>query len=92
MTKKAGLKSGGDRPRTTPSVLVVQHVHTHRDGIEDVKFIGVYSSTHAAGLAIRRLRRKPGFRKTARGFHMDRYELDRDHWTEGYMTDRPRRG
>ena len=88
--KKAGLKPGGDRPAMS-SILVVQHVHAHRDGTEDVKFIGVHSSKHVAGLGIRRLCRKPGFRSTARGFHVDRYELDHDHWTEGYITDRPRR-
>ena len=30
------------------SVFVLQHVHSREDGVEDVKFIGVYSSREKA--------------------------------------------
>ncbi len=68
-------------------VFVVQHVRTQVDGTEDVKFIGVYSSElHAQG-AIRRLREIAGFRNHRDGFVVDPYEVDKDHWTEGFVTE-----
>lgn len=67
-------------------VFVVQHVHELADDREDVKLIGVYSSQASAEAAVERLRAQPGFVDAPDGFHIDRYELDRDHWTEGYFT------
>jgi hypothetical protein len=70
-------------------VYVLQHVHSERDGMEDVKFIGVYSAAEKAQAAIRRLSRVPGFSDSADGFHIDEYELDKDHWREGYAVSSP---
>lgn len=70
-------------------VFVLQHVHRFADDDESVKFIGVYSSEEAARAAVGRLALQPGFRETADGFHIDRYTLDEDEWTEGFFTDRP---
>jgi homoserine kinase type II len=64
-------------------VYVLQHENPKN---EDVKFIGVYSSKAAARAAIQRLGKQPGFSKTIEGFHIDTYEVDKDHWTEGYVT------
>jgi len=69
------------------SVFVVQHVHELPDGTEETKFIGVYSTMEQAEAAVARLRGQPGFWDVPDGFHVDRYELDIDHWTEGYVTD-----
>ncbi len=66
------------------SVYVVQHVHS-RDGDDDVKFIGVYSSQEKADSAVTRLSRQAGFLETIDGFSVDEYHLDRDQWTEGYV-------
>ena len=76
------------------TVFVVQHV----SATEDIKFIGVYHSSEAARAAIDRLRAQPGFRdhprlidpmtdKDAAGVYMDEYELDKDQWAEGYVTE-----
>jgi len=65
-------------------VYVVQHVHEHQSGSEDVKFIGVYSSVARARSAVRRLRSKSGFRDCKQGFHLDAYTLDEDQWVEGF--------
>ena len=43
------------------SVFVLQHVHSQEDGVEDVKFVGVYSSREKAEAAVARLSRLPGF-------------------------------
>ena len=68
------------------SVFVLQHVHSREDGVEDVKFIGVYSSREKADAAVARLSRLPGFSDTPDGFHVDEYRVDQDHWVEGYVT------
>ncbi len=67
-------------------VFVVQHVHTHEDGRDDVKLIGVSSSEARALQAVARLSLQPGFRDLPEGFAVDPYDLDVDHWTEGYFT------
>jgi hypothetical protein len=65
---------------------VVQHVHAAPDGDEDVKFIGVYSSEQAARDAVARLSLQPGFREHRDGFHVSAYEIDKDHWVEGFIS------
>jgi hypothetical protein len=67
-----------------PKVFVLQHARPKEDGDEDVKLIGVYTSQAAAEAAIARLRKQPGFSEYPDDFHLDPYELDVDHWTEGF--------
>jgi len=79
-------------------VYVVQHLNLLDEDREDVKMIGVYSSQESAEAAIRRLREQPGFLdlpklinpdvdEERQGFYIDAYEIDKDHWTEGYRTE-----
>lgn len=67
-------------------VFLVQHQHELTDGHEDVKFIGVYATQEDAGRAIERVKRQPGFRDSPEGFLVDKYEVGKDHWTEGFVT------
>ncbi|MCP4118749.1 MAG: hypothetical protein GY737_25815 [Desulfobacteraceae bacterium] len=67
-------------------LFIVQHAHKFDDGTEDVKLIGVYRSRENAEKAISRLSNQPGFRDAQDGFFIDKYELDKDQWTEGYVT------
>jgi hypothetical protein len=67
-------------------VYALHHVHEIDTDNEDVKLIGVYSTEDEAKTAIERLSGQPGFCETPQGFHIDRYTLDRDNWTEGYVT------
>lgn len=69
-----------------PSVFVLQHVHLTEDDVEDVKFIGVYSSRENAQAAVERLGHVPGFLDVPDGFHIDEYQVDQDHWGEGYAV------
>ena len=69
-----------------PSVFVLQHVHSMGDDVEDVKLIGVYSSRESAQAAVVRLADAPGFSDAPDGFHIDEYQVDQDHWVEGYVT------
>lgn len=67
-------------------VFVVVHVHEITQDQEDVKLIGVYSTEERAKEAIRRSLLLPGFAESTDGFGIDAYEVDEDHWTEGYVT------
>lgn len=69
------------------AVHVLQHVRTDSQHGEDVKLIGVYRSDAEARDAVERLKTLPGFRDCADGFQVDRYELDKDHWVEGFGID-----
>jgi hypothetical protein len=57
--------------------------HEHDD---DGKLIGVYSSEENAIAARARVASKPGFVELPERFTVAAYELDKDHWTEGYVT------
>ena len=77
------------------TVFVVQHEHELPSGCEDVKLIGVYSTRARAESAVEHAKTLQGFAAVPDGFHIDEYELDADHWTEGYVTlegDRERGG
>lgn len=79
------------------SIHLLQHLHVLDNGEEGVKIIGVYSSHDAALAAIERVKAQPGFSdfprlidptidEEANGFYIDEYEIDRDHWSEGFVT------
>lgn len=70
------------------AVWVLHHVAREGTDDEDVKFIGVYSSQQKAEEAAESLRVKPGFREHPDSFHIERYEIDVDHWVEGFVTER----
>ncbi|SDT87561.1 homoserine kinase type II [Verrucomicrobium sp. GAS474] len=64
-------------------VFVVQHLRESSED-EDVKFIGVYSSEEQARKAIESLKNFPGFIDYQDGFYVDKYEIDKTHWVEGF--------
>jgi hypothetical protein len=53
---------------------------------EDAKLIGVYSTEVAVRDAITRVGTQPGFCENPEVFQFTPYELDKDHWTEGFVT------
>lgn len=73
-------------PSELEAVYCMWHVHVMAGGDEDAKFIGVYRSEDDARAAVERLRDQPGFRHFPDGFHIERYELNKDHWVEGFVT------
>ncbi len=70
---------------TSAHVYVVRHVHEHPDADDEVKLIGVYATVELARAAIARLVLLPGFDAHPEGFCVDRYELNQDHWTSGFV-------
>jgi hypothetical protein len=77
-------------------VFVVQHLQTLPQGEDDVKMIGVYATREDAIEATKRLATQPGFSElpdivdytteNMQGFHVEEYEIGKDHWQEGYAT------
>ena len=67
------------------TLYVLQHVHHLEDDLENIKFIGVYSSEENAMAAIKRLSLTPGFAEAIDGFDISKYEVDKDHWVDGYV-------
>jgi hypothetical protein len=65
-------------------VYILQHSYEIGDCTE-TKMIGIYSSGHVAELAIERLRSLPGFASKPDDFYIDEYQVDQDHWTEGFV-------
>jgi len=70
-------------------VFVVQHTHLLGDTREDIKLIGVYSTVELAQEAVKRMRERSGFCDAPDGFSIDRYPIDVDRWTEGYIAVHP---
>jgi hypothetical protein len=53
--------------------------------------IGVYGTDADARDAVRRLKSQPGFAEYPEGFLVVPYEVDKDHWTEGFARVRGER-
>lgn len=70
-------------------VFLLWHVHEIEPGNDDELLIGVYRTEGDAKSAIERLRNQPGFVDVPDGFQICPYELNVDHWTEGYITIKP---
>ena len=67
------------------SVQLLWFVRERKDGEETELLIGVYETEQDAKAAIERLREKPGFADFPQGFVTAQYEINKDHWTEGFV-------
>ena len=67
-------------------VFALQHSYGQESGYDETKFIGVYSSETEAQSAIERFKLQPGFCDRPNDFCIDKYELNKDYWTEGYSS------
>ena len=67
------------------TVWVVQHSY-ELDGNDEVKFIGVFSKQKNAKKIVEKLKKKKGFKSHAKGFHIDKMELDQAFWLDGFET------
>ena len=56
------------------------------DEAPDIKLIGIYSTEAHAEAAIARLCEKPGFFHWQKGFRIFGMTLDRNSWTEGFVS------
>jgi hypothetical protein len=69
------------------SVFLLWFVHAPDTDNEDELLIGVYSTEEDARAAIGRLKDKRGFVDAPDGFLIDPYEINRDHWEQGFILD-----
>jgi hypothetical protein len=67
------------------SVQVLWFMREREDGEDTELLIGVYQTEQDANAAIERLRSKPGFAEFPQGFLAVKYEINKDHWTEGFV-------
>ena len=67
------------------NVYLLWHTHRLGDG-DNEKLIGLNESLAAAKAAQLRIADKPGFALTLQGFEISEYEINKDHWTEGFVT------
>lgn len=67
-------------------VYLLRHVHEFDDGSESIKLIGVYSSPKNVKAAMERAKILPGFKEYIEGFEVDKYAINEDNWTEGFVT------
>ncbi len=59
--------------------------HSYEDNEhEDSKLIGVYSTEESAESAKQKVVNQPGFKTYPKGFVIDQYEINKDHWVEGF--------
>ena len=70
------------------SVFLLQHSYEMPDtGEQETKTIGIYSTREMAEKAIARLVKQPGFKDLPDYFNIDEYEVDKDHWQDGFYTE-----
>lgn len=68
-------------------VWLLHHIRELGDDVQEVKFIGVYSTEDKGQAAIERLRLQPGFADYPDGFELESARLDQDSWVEGFAED-----
>jgi hypothetical protein len=68
-------------------VFLLWHSHDLGNGETNDKLIGVYSSVEEAEAAKTRKLLFVGFREAPEGFLISPYEVNRDAWSEGYITE-----
>ena len=66
-------------------VYLLWHGHDG-NGYDEAILLGVYSSEEQAKDRLEKAKRLPGFSDTPNDFLIDRYEVDHDEWTEGYVS------
>ena len=66
-------------------VYILEHSYEIGDR-DETKFIGAYSSQALAESAINRLKQQPGFKIKQDCFVISKIEINKDHWTEGFVT------
>lgn len=68
------------------SVYLLWHEYEIAPDRDEAKLLGVYTSRDLAEAAKERLVEQPGFRDHPDDFEIAEYELNRDHWVEGFVT------
>lgn len=70
-------------------IYTVQHVN---DKNGDAKHLGSYPTMQRATEVVEKYRKIKGFKDSPNGFFIDRYEVDKEYWQEGYVTRKIKKG
>lgn len=65
-------------------VYLLQHSYEVNE-YDETKIIGVYISEKKALDVIEQYKTLPGFKEYSDCFYIDKYELDKNHWEEGFI-------
>lgn len=68
------------------SVFHLTHTHEQPCGCDETKDLGTYSTQENGVKATARAMKLPGFRDHHEGFHLQEVVLDKDEWTDGFVT------
>ena len=70
------------------NVYLLQHSHfiDDEDDTYDTKIIGIYSSEEIAMNVIKKYKKIIGFNKYPEDFYIDKYKMDENHWTDGFIN------
>jgi hypothetical protein len=72
--------------RSLWTVFILWHVRELSEGSDDETLIGVYRTEEDAKAVSERVRAQPGFIDFPDGFEICPYQLNRNGWTEGFVT------
>jgi homoserine kinase type II len=67
-------------------VYLLQHSYENECGEDECKTIGIYASEDEANQAVERLKKQPGFSVLPDHFIVSKYEINKDHWSEGFSS------
>jgi hypothetical protein len=68
------------------AVFILHHVRADDEHGDDVKLIGAYRTEGDARAATERLSGQPGSVDHPEGWQIDRYVLNHDQWSEGFVS------
>lgn len=65
-------------------VYLLQHSYEIETGCDETKILGIFSSQQMAEEAVEVYRQLPGFRDRKEDFYIDKYEVNKRYWVDGY--------
>jgi hypothetical protein len=68
------------------SVFLLQHSYERTEDCEETKIIGIFSSKEKVEECIKKFKELDGFKDYPDCFFVDEYEIDKENWTEGFVT------
>ena len=92
MGKKPFKESGSKETLKDNEVYLLEHYYEYDTNVLDIKIdfikvIGIYNSEEKAEKVKEQIKINPGFNRYPEDcFYIDRYRLNEDHWTEGFIT------
>ena len=63
---------------------LLQHSYELEKGCDETKVLGIFSSRQMAEEAVGSYRQLPGFRDKKEDFYIDKYEVNKKYWGDGY--------